>query len=64
MTFFSPIFCRICETNYFEILLDLFKQYCWNNILHNQVKKCFSYAFSFDTKDNTCTPSALQTHVS
>lgn len=56
---------RICETDFFNVLLDLFKQYCWNNILHSQVKKCFSYAFSafVHGEDNICTPSALQTHV-
>ena len=59
-------FCRICETDFFNTLLKMFKQYCWNNILHNQVKKCFTYAFSaFDNADgNPVTPSALQTHVS
>ncbi|XP_031622169.1 serine/threonine-protein phosphatase 6 regulatory subunit 3-B [Contarinia nasturtii] len=61
----QDIIDAICETDFFNVLLDLFKQYCWNNILHSQVKKCFSYAFSafVHGDDNTCTPSALQTHI-
>ncbi|XP_075164622.1 phosphatase 6 regulatory subunit 1-like protein fmt isoform X2 [Haematobia irritans] len=34
----------ICETDFFEILLSLFKKYCWNNFLHNEVEKCLHIA--------------------
>lgn len=62
--FFVFLFAfRICETDFFNVMLDLFKQYCWNNILHSQVKKCFTYAFSsFEHREDN--PSALITHVS
>lgn len=60
-------FCSICETNFFVELLKLFKQYCWNNFLHNYVKKCLVYGIqAFDTIPNSTqlVISALQKHVS
>lgn len=60
-------FHRICKTNFFAELLNLFKQYCWNNFLHNYVKKCLVYSVqAFDTKPNDpqLVISALQKHVS
>jgi SIT4 phosphatase-associated protein len=58
---------RICKTSFFVELLKLFKQYCWNNFLHNYVKKCLVYGIqAFDTIPNSTqlVISALQTHVS
>jgi serine/threonine-protein phosphatase 6 regulatory subunit 3 len=63
----STIIFRICKTDYFNTLLNLFKQYCWNNFLHNYVKKCVTYAIqSFDTipEETILVISALQKHVS
>jgi serine/threonine-protein phosphatase 6 regulatory subunit 3 len=48
-------------------LLNLFKQYCWNNFLHNYVKRCLVYGVqAFDTIPNNTqlVISALQKHVS
>lgn len=63
--------CRICASNFFKTLLNLFKQYCWNNFLHSQVKKCLSYAIgAYDENRNEASGSvqleisALQRHVS
>ncbi|XP_037934617.1 serine/threonine-protein phosphatase 6 regulatory subunit 3 isoform X2 [Teleopsis dalmanni] len=43
----------ICETDYFETLLDLFKQYCWNNFLHGEVEKCIQLIFYTNQASNT-----------
>uniref|UniRef100_A0A6B2EKT0 Putative serine/threonine-protein phosphatase 6 regulatory subunit 3 isoform x3 n=1 Tax=Phlebotomus kandelakii TaxID=1109342 RepID=A0A6B2EKT0_9DIPT len=66
----SDIINAICATDFFNTLLNLFKQYCWNNFLHNHVNKCLRYALkSFDTgidQENYKTVlhlSALQKHV-
>ncbi|CRK95737.1 CLUMA_CG009194, isoform A [Clunio marinus] len=56
----------ICKTNFFIELLKLFKQYCWNNFLHNYVKKCLVYGLkAFDTIPNSTklVISALQRHI-
>ncbi|XP_059614467.1 serine/threonine-protein phosphatase 6 regulatory subunit 3 [Phlebotomus argentipes] len=66
----SDIINAICATDFFNTLLNLFKQYCWNNFLHNHVNKCLRYALkAFDTgidQENFKTLlhlSALQKHV-
>lgn len=58
---------RICGTDFYSTLLNLFKQYCWNNFLHNQAKVCVNYAIqSFDQKEGETKllTSDLQRHVS
>lgn len=60
---------RICETEYFNTLLKLFKQYSWNNFLHSEVDKCLGYVFACsDQNDNEknveTNLTALQKHVS
>ncbi|XP_055690524.1 serine/threonine-protein phosphatase 6 regulatory subunit 3-B [Lutzomyia longipalpis] len=66
----SDIINAICATDFFNTLLNLFKQYCWNNFLHNHVNKCLRYALNaFDTGVSTenyktvLNLSALQKHV-
>lgn len=69
-SYFVALFCfSICEIDYFDTLLKLFKEYCWNNFLHNQVKRVLVFAIrKFDEQPETTptvlTPSALQKHVS
>ncbi|KAL7048626.1 hypothetical protein ACKWTF_003426 [Chironomus riparius] len=62
----SLIIEEICKTNFFTELLNLFKQYCWNNFLHNYVRRCFVYGVqAFDTIPNNTqlVISALQKHI-
>lgn len=57
----------LSQTQLFNILLKLFKQYCWNNFLHKQVKSCIQAAVqSFDQvpgDSQQLTVSPLQKHL-
>ncbi|EDV41226.1 uncharacterized protein Dana_GF10914 [Drosophila ananassae] len=35
----------ICATEYFSLLLEYFKQYCWNNFLHSELEKALHLVF-------------------
>ncbi|GAB0092172.1 serine/threonine-protein phosphatase 6 regulatory subunit 3 [Sergentomyia squamirostris] len=64
----SDIINAICATDFFNTLLNLFKQYCWNNFLHNHVNRCIRYALNsfdggVDDTENGQALSALQKHV-
>ncbi|KAH8342381.1 hypothetical protein KR059_004121 [Drosophila kikkawai] len=44
----------ICSTEYFSLLLDYFKQYCWNNFLHTELEKALHLVFYNElANDNT-----------
>ncbi|XP_004524511.2 serine/threonine-protein phosphatase 6 regulatory subunit 3 isoform X2 [Ceratitis capitata] len=45
----------VCETDFFETLLTLFKQYCWNNFLHSEVEKCLQLVFYTQLSNNNST---------
>lgn len=36
----------ICATEYFSLLLDYFKEYCWNNFLHSELEKALNLVFN------------------
>ncbi|XP_073841608.1 phosphatase 6 regulatory subunit 1-like protein fmt isoform X2 [Musca autumnalis] len=42
----------ICETDFFDILLTLFKEYRWNNFLHSEVEKCLHTIFYTSSTNN------------
>ncbi|XP_055840706.1 serine/threonine-protein phosphatase 6 regulatory subunit 3 isoform X2 [Episyrphus balteatus] len=42
----------ICETDYFNTILALFKDYCWNNFLHSEVEKSLHIVFSPSRSNN------------
>ncbi|KAH8379019.1 hypothetical protein KR009_002695 [Drosophila setifemur] len=41
----------ICATEYFSLLLEYFKQYCWNNFLHSELEKALHVVFSMKEPD-------------
>lgn len=59
---YCVFFHSICQTDFFVTLVQLLKKYCWNNLLHNQVKTCLIYALTPRSSDAPI--SALITHVS
>ncbi|KAH8302301.1 hypothetical protein KR044_004919 [Drosophila immigrans] len=42
----------ICATDYFSLLLDYFKEYCWNNFLHSEMEKALHLAFYNELSNN------------
>ncbi|XP_037811985.1 serine/threonine-protein phosphatase 6 regulatory subunit 3 isoform X4 [Lucilia sericata] len=51
----EEIFKAICETDFLDILLSLFKEYCWNNFLHSEVEKCLHLIFPYSEVPNSNT---------
>lgn len=45
-------FSSICETDFFDILLTLFREYRWNNFLHTEVEKCLHTIFYNSSPNN------------
>ncbi|XP_017956995.1 serine/threonine-protein phosphatase 6 regulatory subunit 3-B isoform X2 [Drosophila navojoa] len=45
----------ICATEYFSLLLDFFKEYCWNNFLHSELEKALHLVFYNELKNNNTT---------
>ncbi|XP_060651672.1 serine/threonine-protein phosphatase 6 regulatory subunit 3 [Drosophila nasuta] len=45
----------ICATDYFALLLDYFKEYCWNNFLHSEMEKALHLAFYNELSNNNTT---------
>lgn len=39
------LLASICATEYFSLLLDYFKEYCWNNFLHSELEKALHLVF-------------------
>ncbi|XP_017010626.2 serine/threonine-protein phosphatase 6 regulatory subunit 3 [Drosophila takahashii] len=42
----------ICATEYFSLLLEFFKQYCWNNFLHTEMEKALHVVFYNELSNN------------
>ncbi|XP_030385794.1 serine/threonine-protein phosphatase 6 regulatory subunit 3-A [Scaptodrosophila lebanonensis] len=42
----------ICATDYFSLLLEYFKQYCWNNFLHTELEKAMHIVFYNELSNN------------
>uniref|UniRef100_A0A182JKZ3 Uncharacterized protein n=1 Tax=Anopheles atroparvus TaxID=41427 RepID=A0A182JKZ3_ANOAO len=68
----KEIIKSICDTDYYNTLLKLVKQYCWNNFLHSRASACITYALgAFDNAPegsevvdaNKLCISSLQRHV-
>uniref|UniRef100_A0A1I8M876 SIT4 phosphatase-associated protein n=1 Tax=Musca domestica TaxID=7370 RepID=A0A1I8M876_MUSDO len=49
----------ICETDFFDILLTLFREYRWNNFLHTEVEKCLHTIF-YNSSPNNANNNATQ----
>ncbi|XP_058792576.1 serine/threonine-protein phosphatase 6 regulatory subunit 3 [Phymastichus coffea] len=47
------VFEKFAELNTFNILLDLFFQFAWNNFLHTQVQQCLSLAINCDCPEKS-----------
>ncbi|KAH8380729.1 hypothetical protein KR200_003659 [Drosophila serrata] len=49
----------ICSTEYFSLLLEYFKQYCWNNFLHTELEKALHLVFNNEptTANNMTEPN-------
>ncbi|XP_064541697.1 serine/threonine-protein phosphatase 6 regulatory subunit 3 [Drosophila montana] len=45
----------ICATDYFALLLDYFKEYCWNNFLHSELEKALHLVFYNELSNNNTT---------
>lgn len=45
----------ICATEYFSLLLDYFKEYCWNNFLHSELEKALHLVFNNGLGGNNTT---------
>ncbi|XP_065361645.1 serine/threonine-protein phosphatase 6 regulatory subunit 3 isoform X2 [Calliphora vicina] len=45
----------VCETDFLDILLSLFKEYCWNNFLHSEVEKSLHTIFPQSAVSNANT---------
>ncbi|XP_058125399.1 serine/threonine-protein phosphatase 6 regulatory subunit 3 [Anopheles ziemanni] len=61
----KEIIKSICATEYYNTLLMLVKQYCWNNFLHSRASACITYALAaYDVIDvDTFKTTDLQRHV-
>ncbi|EDV95682.1 serine/threonine-protein phosphatase 6 regulatory subunit 3 [Drosophila grimshawi] len=45
----------ICATDYFALLLNYFKEYCWNNFLHSELEKAMNLVFYNGLSNNNTT---------